>query len=142
MVCFTGFKKEHIKGVVKGDSIQQLANEWTKEEKQIYQQMKNQKDKQLLKNLEPQTVARLYYYASFLGDEEMPNYFLSPTANTIDVIADTDIGKKVAYNKAKDFREGTFVQEGETARFVFKGAIYKDFKLIKNSNGYWEMSFD
>ena len=49
--------------------------------------MKNQKDKQLLKNLEPQTVARLYYYASFLGDEEMPNYFLSPTANTIDVIA-------------------------------------------------------
>ena len=42
-------KREHIKGVVKGDSIEQLANEWMKEEKQIYQQMKNQKDKQLLK---------------------------------------------------------------------------------------------
>ena len=144
-------KEEQIKGVVKGYYIDQLANEWTAEEKQLYEQMKTTKNKQLLANLDPKTIMRLYLYASFLGDWEMEYYFFTTTEEYIEIpyekymqihpdISDSDM--KDSYFIAKGLRESKFVQDGEFGYLKFSIKEEISYKLIKNEKGYWEVAFN
>lgn len=147
-------KKEHIKGVVKGDSIQQLANEWTTEEKLLYQQMKTSKNKELLKNVEPLTIARLYSYARFLADVEMEYYFHTTRPGYVQSTYEeyliykgvtNDENMRLNASRAKDYfpKITSFVQELEIGYFVYEysGEEIMDFRLILNENGYWEVDF-
>lgn len=140
-------KKEHIKGVVKG-----YTNEWSTDEKQLYQQMEATKNKQLLKNIDPKTVARLYLYASYLADSEMQYYFFTTTPGYIEWTYEEHIqdykgitsDKEMRYNQlwAKGLRESTFVQNGDFGYLKYtNGNGNNSFILIKNTNGYWEVAF-
>ena len=144
-------KKEQIKGVVKGYYIDQLANEWTAEEKQLYEQMKTTKNKQLLANLDPKTIMRLYLYASYLADREMQYYFFTTTEDYIEstfekymevhhFVSDAEI--RESYLLAKGLRESKFVQDGEFGYLKFSIDRDISFKLIKNAKGYWEVAFN
>ena len=144
-------KKEQIKGVVKGYYIDQLANEWTAEEKQLYEQMKTTKNKQILVNIDPKTIMRLYLYASFLGDREMQYYFFTTTEEYIEIPYEkymqihhviSDSHMRDSYFLAKGLRESKFVQDGDFGYLRFSIDSDISFKLIKNAKGYWEVAFN
>ena len=156
---------DRIIGLVVGYDESHLYAEWTADEKKLYEQLKQTKDKSVLATLDPKTIARLYLYANFLLEGDMSYFFYTTSSDYImwteeeevinlDILVDenVEVGKEYYqrigtlisnyYQLAVGIRYGEFIQLNETSGYIetkLEGH-QMGFQLIY-TNDRWEVAF-
>lgn len=144
---------KYIVGKVIGYNRSDLEKEWSDEEKAVYAKFHQTHDEELLRNLTPIQIARLYFYSSFKNHPETTYYFYT---NRPDYIAwsleehmkNAQMEQEMYVDlsdyyvgMAKQLTEGTFIQTSDENGYISFDQGMTGFQLVKNEKGIWQVGF-
>ncbi len=144
-----------IVGKVIGYNQQAVSAEWTADEKALYEQFKQNYDVELLRNMSPITLARLYWYAYSLKDYETAYHFFTTREdrNRWSLEEHLESGRRESevfrdntlyYTQlAEAISGGTFIQTDATSGYIefMLNGVKQVFQLVKNEAGIWQVAF-
>lgn len=144
--------QNEILGKVLGYSPHSMTNEWTNSEIAIYKAFKENYDSNVLIDLEPVTIARLYMYTLLLDDKETQYHLLTTRPEFKGWSLDEHLSPSYTsapadpeyiIELAKKINEGQFIATGPGQGYIHygEGIDMIGFNLIQGENGAWQVAF-
>lgn len=144
--------KEQLQGKILGYNPLEMDDEWSAKEIALYEKFKENYDQTVLKNSEPVTIARLYWYAVFLQDPTTQYHLYTTRPESVMwtleehlsmVKTEPPMDPEQYINYAKKVDEGTFIKhEDGSGHFEYgEGEEMWGFQLILNEDGIWQVAF-
>ncbi len=145
----------YISGKVIGYLEEEASFTWPESEKALYEKFKENYDVEVLRDMSPFVLARLYAYSYFLKDYETAYHFLTTRKDQqrwslqehleygrreSEVFGDSSL---YYIQLAEAISSGTFIIPDGTSgyiQFMLNGKM-QGFQLIKNEDGIWQVAF-
>lgn len=144
---------DNIEGVVLGYDDNAYKSEWSATERTLYEQFKETNDPEVFRDVEPVTIARVYFYASFLLDARTvyrmyttrDEYVAWSEATHMreETITEQEKSRKSALENARIMAISNFTQTDEISGTLHlgEGEDMVIFNLILSETGIWQVSF-
>ncbi|MDR6724253.1 hypothetical protein J2W91_002721 [Paenibacillus amylolyticus] len=141
-----------IAGCIEATPQSSLSFDLEQDEQRIYEQLKDRLDESVLLNVEPMSVAKMYVYASYLGEYDVAYTLYTQREGYVawSRLEDQQIPEKDQGNKEqitanfRNIEQGEFYEQGEHEGYIEyeKEAGAKSFfQMIKDENNIWKVAF-
>ncbi|MFJ5792773.1 S26 family signal peptidase [Lysinibacillus sp. NPDC093197] len=142
-----------IIGKVLGYEALEIANEWSKSERALYDAFREQNDVEIFRDVDPLTIARVQLYAKFLADEQTvyrlyttrENYSKWSEAEHMrqHTQVEAERNRSWALEMAKAMKNGAFKELPDHGGVILFTQNESDmgYQMVKNENGIWQVAF-
>ncbi|WP_145408520.1 RNA polymerase subunit sigma [Paenibacillus xylanexedens] len=152
VLVFISFCAIIIAGCINATPQSSLSFDLEHDEKRIYQQLKDELDESVLLNVDPISVAKMYVYSSYQGDNDV-NYslytqregYVAWSRSEDQQIPERDRGnqEQIAAN-FRNIEQGEFYNQSEYEGYIQyekEAGATSYFQMIKDENNIWKVAF-